>query len=188
MGISLLTSAAYLEEKHKYLIITPNLYKAQKVYSLLKGLLPKTKITMFMNDELIRAENLSLSKEMAANRIYVLDEILNNKNEIIIANIASIIRFLPSKETFLASTLSFKVGQHINLTEVKKTLVKAGYYQVNKIDQTLQFASRGDILDIFSVNYDDAVRIELFDDEIESIRFFDISTQSSKEPINKNKI
>ena len=155
---------------------------------MLKGLLPEANISMFMNDELIRAENLSLSKEMAANRIYVLDEILNNKNEIIIANIASIIRFLPTKETFKASTMTFKVGDEINLTEVKKQLVKAGYYQVNKVDQSLQFASRGDILDIYSVNYDDAIRIELFGDEIDSIRFFDIATQTSKEKIDSIRI
>ena len=155
---------------------------------MLKSLLPKAKISMFMNDELIRAENLSLSKEMAANRIYALDEILNNKNEIIIANIASIIRYLPTKEVFLNSTLTFKVGDEINLSEVKKQLVKSGYYQVNKIDQSLQFASRGDILDIYSVNYDDAIRIELFGDEIESIRFFDIATQTSKDSINRIKI
>ena len=138
-----------------------------------------------MNDELIRAENLSLSKEMAANRIYVLDEIINGKAEIIIANIAAILRYLPSKETFNNCKIKFKIGDHINLTEIKKTLVRAGYYQVNKIDQSLQFASRGDILDIFSVNYDDAIRIELFDDEIESIRFFDIASQSSKEIVKE---
>ncbi len=188
VGISLLTATAFQEEKHKYLLVAANLYKAQKIYSILKSLLPKAKISLFMNDELIRAENLSLSKEMAANRIYVLDEILNNKNEIIIANIASIIRYLPSKDVFSSSTLEFKVGDEINLSEVKKQLIKSGYYQVNKIDQSLQFASRGDILDIYSVNYDDAVRIELFGDEIESIRFFDIATQVSKEKINKIKV
>ena len=185
VGISLLTSAAFLEEHHKYLLITSNLYKAQKVFSLLKTLLPEAKISMFMNDELIRAENLSLSKEMAANRIYTLNEILNNENEIIVANLASILRFLPEKQVFIDSTFTFQVGQEINLTELKKKLVKAGYSQVNKIDQSLQFASRGDILDIFSVNYDNPVRIELFGDEIESIRFFDIASQTSKDEINK---
>jgi len=141
-----------------------------------------------MNDELIRAENLSLSKEMAANRIYTMNEILNSKNEIIVANLASILRFLPEKQVFLDSTIKFKVGQEVNLTNIKKRLIKAGYSQVNKIDQSLQFASRGDILDIYSVNYDDAIRIELFGDEIDSIRFFDIATQTSKENIQKAEI
>ena len=185
VGISLLTAASFKQDKHKYLLITSNLFKAQKLFSLLKSLLPDNKISMFMSDELIRAENLSLSKEMAANRIYTLNEIINNKNEIIVANLASIIRFLPDIDTFKDATLKFKVGQEISLSEIKKTLIRAGYSQVNKIDQSLQFASRGDILDIFSVNYDDPIRIELFGDEIDSIRSFDLTTQVSKEKLEK---
>ena len=61
---------------------------------------------MFMNDELIRAENLSLSKEMAANRIYVLDEIINNQNEIVITNVAALTRYLPTSELFINSIIN----------------------------------------------------------------------------------
>jgi transcription-repair coupling factor (superfamily II helicase) len=53
-------------------------------------------------------------------------------------------------------------------------LVELGYRRVNKIDQSLEFASRGDILDIFSVNETIPIRIEFFDDEIEAIKEFDI--------------
>ena len=83
VGISLLVAASYKEEKQQYLLITSNLFKAQKLFTMMKSLLPTAKVSMFMADELIRAENLSLSKEMAANRIYALDEIINCKNEII---------------------------------------------------------------------------------------------------------
>ena len=52
------------------------------------------------------------------------------------------------------NSFKFEVGKAYNLSEIKSKLVKAGYEKVNKIDQTLQFASRGDILDIFPVSYD----------------------------------
>lgn len=117
---------------------------------------------------------------MAANRIYVLDKILSHKADIVIANVSAVTRYLPTPEVFKDNVINFKVGKELNLSEIKKILVRSGYYQVNKIDQSLQFASRGDILDIYSVNYDDPVRIEFFGDEIESIRFFDIATQTSK--------
>ena len=58
-------------------------------------------------------------------------------------------------------------------------MLDSGYYKTNKIDQSLQFASRGDIVDVFSLNYENPIRIEFFDDSVESIRFFDISTQTS---------
>ncbi len=125
---------------------------------------------------------------MTANRVYTLDEIINGKIDIIIANIASIIRFLPEKSLFKSFCFNLKVGDSIDLNEFKMKLIKAGYIKVNKVDQSLQFASRGDILDIYSVNYDDPIRIELFGDEIESIRFFDLATQSSKDKMDKIKI
>lgn len=185
IGISLLTATALKEEKGKYLLITSNLYKAQKLYTFLTSLLPKNKISLYVSDELIRAETLAMSKEMSANRIYTLDRIINDKVDIVIANISAISRFLPEKSVFLANSLHFKVGARIDLKEIKKLLTQAGYTLVNKVDQSLQFASRGDILDIYSVNYDDPIRIELFDDEIESIRYFDLATQSSKSNLDK---
>ena len=185
VGISLLTAASIKEEKSKYLLITSNLYKAQKLYTFLSNLLPNKNISLYVSDELIRAETLAMSKEMSANRIYTLDNILSGKVDIVIANIAAISRFLPEKSLFLDNCFSFKVGQSIDLQSLKTKLVSAGYTQVNKVDQSLQFASRGDILDIFTVNYDDPIRIELFDNEIESIRFFDLASQSSKEKVDK---
>ena len=155
---------------------------------MLSSLLPKKKISLYVSDELIRAETLAVSKEMCANRIFALDEIINNKCDIVIANIAAVTRYLPKLSVFQQSTFTFKVGQKLDLKEIKKELVKAGYSQVSKIDQSLQFASRGDILDIYSVNYDYPVRIELFDDEIESIRFFDLATQVSKDKVEKIRI
>ena len=188
VGISLLTAASICNEKNKYLLITSNLYKSQKLYSLLKCLLPKSNIVLFASDELIRAETLATSKEMSANRIYALDEIINGKADIVIANISSVLRYLPPVEVFKELCFKLKVGQTINLSSLKRSLIKAGYTQVNKIDQSLQFASRGDVLDIYSVNYEDPIRIEFFDDEIESIRFFDLATQTSKEKVDKIKI
>ena len=184
MGISLLTASAFKCRKEPYLLICPNLYKAQKVYSYLSSLLPENKILLFPNDELIRADSISESKEMAANRIYVLDEILNKRADVVICNVASLTRFLPSVDSFKSHILNFKVGKSYNLEDIKKTLARSGYERVNKIDQSLQFAIRGDILDIYSVNYDDPIRVEFFDDEIESIRFFDIATQTSKTKID----
>lgn len=179
IGISLLVASSYLRDKGQYLLITSNLYKAQKLYGFLTSFLSKDDVLLFPNDELIRAETLAQSKEMIAHRIYVLNEILNSRGKIIIANVAAATRYLPDPALFRSKTITFKIGAKFNISDIKKMLVKNGYSPVNKVDQSLQFASRGDILDIFSVNNDNPVRIEFFDDEIESIRYFDIATQTS---------
>ena len=178
-GIALLIASNYRINKGSYLLVASNLYKAQKIYSSLVSFLSSDDVLLFPSDELIRAETIAQSKEMSAHRLYVLDEILKRKNVIVVANLASALRYLPSPSLFKEQTFTLKVGGHYNIQDIKKKLVSNGYSLVNKIDQSLQFAIRGDVLDIFSVNNDYPVRIEFFDDEIESIRFFDIAKQTS---------
>ena len=150
--------------------------------------LSKDNVLLFPCDELIRAEAIAQSKEMSAHRLYVLDEILKRKDIIVVANLASACRYLPSPELFNNRTFNLKRGEHYNLSDIRKQLVVNGYYNVNKIDQSLQFAIRGDVLDIYSVNNDYPVRIEFFDDEIESIRYFDLAKQTSIQELEEVKI
>ena len=178
-GIALLVASSYRINKGSYLLVASNLFKAQKIYSSLVSFLSKDDVLLFPSDELIRAETIAQSKEMSAHRLYVLDEILKRKNVIVVANLSSALRYLPSPALFKEQTFSLKVGGHYNIQDIKTKLIRDGYSLVNKIDQSLQFAIRGDVLDIFSVNNDYPVRIEFFDDEIESIRYFDLAKQTS---------
>ena len=183
-GIALLVASNYRLNKGSYLLVASNLFKAQKIYSSLVSFLSKEDVLLFPSDELIRAETIAQSKEMSAHRLYVLDEILKRKDVIVVANLSSALRFLPNPELFKKQTFTIKVGGHYNILDIKKKLISDGYSLVNKIDQSLQFALRGDVLDIFSVNNDNPVRIEFFDDEIESIRYFDIAKQVSIKTID----
>ena len=185
MGISLLTTLSYNQDHDNYLIVTSNLYKAQKLYNSLTSLLSEEEVLLFPADELVRAEAMAQSKEMSAQRLYVLDEILNNRAKIVIANLSSAVRYLPNPELFKSRTLNFKVGETHSFDKLRLQLAKNGYSHVSKVDQSLQFAFRGDILDIYSVNNDYPVRIEFFGDEIESIRYFDLASQTSIEKIDK---
>ena len=63
--------------------------------------------------------------------------------------------------------------------------MKQGFTKVSKIDSSLQFSHRGDIIDIFPINYDTPLRIDFFDDEIESIRLFNVADQLSYDSINE---
>lgn len=189
VGISLLLASAFKQKKKKYILVTSNLYKAQKLYSLLLNTLKdEAKIILFPADELIRAETISQSKEMIAHRLYALDKLISKDVDIVIANIASATRYLPSPKLFKESVINLKIGDVVDILEIKKSLAKAGYSYVSKVDASLQFAARGDILDVYSVNNDNPVRIEFFGDEIESIRFFDLATQTSISKINEIKI
>jgi len=179
VGISLLVASFYKENTQNILLITSNLYKSQRLYNLLSAFIPSEDLLLFPCDELMRAETLGQSKEMTAQRIYVLSKIIKNEARVVIANLSSATRYLPSPSLFESRIIDLKVGETINTSDFKKKLLTMGYQRVSKIDQSLEFAARGDIIDIFSVNQNNPIRIEFFDDEIESIRYFDIVTQSS---------
>ena len=57
----------------------------------------------------------------------------------------------------------------INPIELRKKLIKAGYLPNQRVDQPFYFAKRGGVIDVFSIQYEEPIRIEFFDDEIESI-------------------
>ncbi|MBQ1285963.1 MAG: hypothetical protein IIY19_05925, partial [Lachnospiraceae bacterium] len=95
---------------------------------------------------------------------------------------------LPDPETFASGCIELKVGDRLDMEELKRRLRAGGYFQTTHIDQPLSFAARGGIVDVFSINYDLPVRIEFFDDEIDSIRFFDVETQKTALPADKVKI
>ena len=170
------------------LILTKNNYISNKLYNAFSLILPKEKVILVPSDELIRVEYISQSKEMLAQQVNSLNEIIKSKNSITIASIQSCFRFYPTKKVFLDSIIKLKVGEEIDLDFLKHKITEIGYYRVNKIDQSLQFASRGDILDIYSLNYDDPIRIEFFDNVIESIRFFHVNDQSSYTKTNSVEI
>jgi transcription-repair coupling factor (superfamily II helicase) len=76
-------------------------------------------------------------------------------------------------------SFTIRVGDLIDLDEVGQQLVAAGYERVDQVDDRGQFAVRGGILDLYPATEDRAVRIDLFDIEVESIRFFSTFTQRS---------
>ncbi|MFA6617222.1 MAG: transcription-repair coupling factor, partial [Bacilli bacterium] len=159
------------------------MYNGQQVFDFLVSLLGEEQVLFFPMDELLRSESLAASKEMLTQRLYVLSKLQENTPKIIVTNLAAALRYLPEPKYFSDQTLRLKVGNSYSIEEIKRTLIRSGYTRVNKIDQTLQFALRGDILDIFSVNTTNPVRIEFFDEEIESIRVFDLATQTSYQEI-----
>jgi len=188
IGISLLFSGIFRKKPGKYTIICSNLYLAQKVSDLIASIIGEEHVLFYPVDDSLRSDLIASSKEFLAQRLYAINETQKDRNFILVTHATAIVSPLPNKVEFLRSCKTLKVGDKIDLSELKNFLIKSGYTCVNKIDQSLQFAKRGDIFDIFSINYPNPIRIELFDDEIESIKSFDIATQMSKDNLDEIEI
>ncbi|MDY2727403.1 MAG: transcription-repair coupling factor [Candidatus Onthovivens sp.] len=185
IGSFFLAINKFKSEKGNIFLLTKNNYQASKLYNALSVYLGADNVILMPCDELIRVEYISTSKEMVSNEIMALYEISQANHKVIISSVQATFRFYPDVNTFKTSFIILKKGEKVNIENLKRKLIDIGYYKVTKIDQTLQFATRGDIIDIFSLNFDNPVRIEFFDDEIESIRTFRIDTQTSVEQLSE---
>lgn len=186
LGSSFLAYKHYEENKTQNIFIyAPNNFEISKIFNFLCPLVGEENIILIPSDELVRVEYLSTSKDMLAQQVYGMYSLINAVHKIIIVSPSTIYRYFPSKELFLNNCINIKNGNEYNFENIKKQLANAGYFRVNKIDQSLQFAVRGDIIDVYSLNYDNPIRIEFFGDIVESIRFFDIGTQTSIDKIEE---
>ena len=187
-GISLLAITSFKSSKEPIVLLTSNLYKAQLLYDFILTFVSSNDVLLFPGDELIRAETVAESKELLSARVFTLNQLKYNQHKIIITNIAGICRYLPQKSVFFDNNIEIKVGDTLDVDELKRKLVNSGYSRVSKVNQSLQFAVRGDIIDIYSINLDNPIRIELFGDEVDSIRLFDIASQTSSKKIDEVEI
>lgn len=185
LSLALSVGALFTKKPQRLCVVASNLYGAQQVYEVLVSLLGEENVLFFPQDEVLRLDVEAYSKEMLAQRLYVLEKSLKKKNAILVCHVASLTRFLPSKELFENRSLHFEVGKSYNIQDIIHKLNDLSFTRVNKIDQSLQFALRGDILDIYPINEDNPIRIEFFDDEVESIRFFNIMDQLSISSLDK---
>lgn len=179
VGPSLLLVSKFLTKPENVAVVAPNQYAAQKIYEFLLNFLPEEEAVFFPSDELLRAEAVSASRELMAQRLYAMHKAVLPRPKILVTHPSALLRHLNDPQVFLELTIEVSKGDRVSIEELKEKLTTLGYQRVSKVDQPLQFAIRGDIVDIFSVNGNDPVRIEFFDDEIEAIREFSVETQSS---------
>ncbi|MEM7696840.1 MAG: transcription-repair coupling factor [Verrucomicrobiota bacterium] len=117
--------------------------------------------------------------EAAAERLAVLKSIREGEGEIVVMTEASLEEAAPEPGNLNRRTESIRVGESCDLSSLAERLEEVGYDQEAQVYQRGQYALRGGIVDIFSWQAMHPVRIELFDEEVESIREFDVDTQIS---------
>ena len=179
IGTVLLALKKYNETDANVFIYAANNYDANSIFNKLSSLIDEDKIVLLPGDDLIRVEYISESKEVKSELIYGLYKIRHSKHSIVIVTPSTLYRYYPSVKTFDDSFIEIHVGDDLNINDFKSKLGELGYISVSKIDQSMEYASRGGVIDVFSLNYEDPIRIEFFDTVIESIRLFKIETQTS---------
>lgn len=180
---ALCLASAFLQDHKTRIIVKKNRYEAQQLYNRLQPLVSDT--FLFVMEESLRVQAIASSPEDKQEQIYVLTQLVKeNKPRILICNTAAFLRYLPDKDWFQSLCFSLSVDDEMSMQELKQKLNRAGYTRVNYVDRPCTYASRGGIVDVYTLEYEHPIRIEFFDTEIESIRFFHEETQRTIETVS----
>ena len=173
------------QTKRPIFIITYNEIQAQALVNDLKFFTED--VAYLPKKEIITYDYVAKSKNLPYERIEILNKIYKKQKLIIVTSVETIKQKIISKDTLYKNVLKFKVGDRCDLEVLKQKLVDLGYQRFDLIDGRGEFSVRGGIIDI-STTESTGIRIELWGDEIDSIRHFNIISQRSIDNIEKIEI
>ncbi|WP_347987243.1 transcription-repair coupling factor [Methylomonas sp. AM2-LC] len=185
-GDALALATAIRQEKRLLVIVTADHQTALRLeHELIFFLDNALPILHFPDWETLPYDVFSPLPEIISERLRTLALLPDTRRGALIVSVATLMHRLAPREHVLAHSFSIEVGGTLNLELTRIKLEAVGYQCVSQVYQHAEFAVRGSILDLFPMGSKIPYRIELFDDEVESIRSFDPETQMSQEKIQK---
>ena len=145
---------------------------------ILQILLPDTEILRFPAWDTVPYDRVSPNPNIISQRINTLAKLAFNpetkKTRIIVASVGSVLQKIPPKKVFLNAMKIISVGNVLNFNDFLHYASINGYARVEQVMEPGEYAVRGDIIDIFPTGASQPLRIDLFGDEVEKIRRFDV--------------
>lgn len=167
------------QKQQPILAVTDSLTHMQELADDLENLLPAGRVFQFPVEEVLAAEVATSSPNYRLQRVQALAALRQQKRAIIVTSAAGLRRNIVSPAFFAQATLTIKTGGGLDPEKARQQLSAMGYQLQKMVLRPGDFAIRGSIIDIYALNTDNPVRIDLFDTEVDSLRYFDASTQKS---------
>ena len=171
------------------LCITPDNWYAKQVLDELQFYLPKEppaqEILVFPDWETLPYDQFSPHQDIISERLSTLSRLAHLKTGILVTSVSTLMHKLCPQEFVQQHSLMLACGQRINIDSFRQELIHTGYHAVTTVLEHGEFALRGAILDLFPMGSQVPYRVELFDDEIASLRSFHPETQRTIDKIEQ---
>jgi transcription-repair coupling factor (superfamily II helicase) len=174
-----ITGALYHRSPGQYLVITETSQKMQDMYLDLSCVIPEQELYMLPPWETLPYEFVSAPEKIEKERITSLYRILSGQPSVIVTSIEAVIRKIPGRDFFLKKGLVLEKGEEYPFEDIIDTLVTYGYSRESRVESFGHFSVKGGIIDVFLPSHENPVRLDFFDNELESIRGFDVNSQIS---------
>lgn len=167
------------------LIIAADNLHANQLVDELSFFLKDKEILMFPDWETLPYDQFSPHQDLISERLHCLNRLRLADDLVVISSISTLMHRLCPPSFLTQQVFTLAVGQSLNPEKLRDQLQYAGYRSVNKVMEHGEYAVRGSILDIYPMGSANPFRIELFDTEIESLRFFDAETQRTIDKVER---
>ncbi|MBC8591234.1 transcription-repair coupling factor [Wansuia hejianensis] len=178
---------AYGLNKHlnkQILLITYDELKARRLYEDIRNL-GNEDVELFPKKEILFYDMDAYSYENLTQRLNVISKLVQGENIIVISSLEALLDKLIPRDIFKGYIRKVEFGKDIDLKSLLNDFVTLGYERVHMVEGIGQFSIRGGIIDFFPPGSQNPYRIELFDEEVDSIRTFDILSQRSLEVVEQ---
>lgn len=176
--------AALVQELNQPIVVlTHNMFAAQKITEDLIECLSDDQVMLFPAQELLAAEMAAQSPEMLGQRIDALTRLAAGFSGVLVVPYAGFRKILPPKAVFAEAQFQVKLGDVLQLDDFLRRMSFLGYERVERVETKGDMSVRGGIVDFFPMTASRPYRIELFDEEVDSIRIFDTADQRSLEKL-----
>jgi transcription-repair coupling factor (superfamily II helicase) len=181
---SLLVAALHAQLQRPIVVMTHNMFSAQKWIDDLQACLPEDTLLTYPAHESFAMETTVSNTELVSQRMTALHQLARGHDGVLVVPFAGLRRMMVPPRTFAQAAFTLAIGDVIRIDDCIERLTMLGYERVERVEKQGEYSVRGGIVDVAPISIDHqqwAIRIEWFDDEIDSIRLFDPLDQRSKE-------
>lgn len=158
-------------------IVHHNLYHAQKLYDKLNPLIEET--YFFPQDEFITTDMLAMSEALKLERLNTIQAIKQNTNHLIVTHPTGFIKTMMPFNNHKDAEVTYKLNDEVDIEAFINSLIRLGYKRTPGVEKPGDFTVRGSLIDIYQPHYEHPIRVDFFDNEIDTIRVFNVQTQRS---------
>ena len=187
-ALSLAIAEAANSAKRFTLLLTADSQSAERLEQELSFFAPELPVLHFPDWETLPYDLFSPHQDIISQRIAALYRLPELKHGILVVPITTALHRLAPRRFLLGSSLVLDVGQRINVDDMRARLEATGYRYVDTVYEHGEFTVRGALIDLFPMGSKQPFRIDLFDDEIETLRTFDPETQRSIDKVESIKL
>jgi len=173
------------ELKSPLVIISASAFDAQRLLEEMRWFEPGLAIHLLPDWETLPYDHFSPHPDLVSERLATLYQISQNACDVMIVPAGTALVRLPPLAFLAAHTFMLKKGQKLDTDALRAQCAAAGYHHVNQVMSPGEFSVRGGLIDLYPMGSALPYRIDLFDDEIETIRTFDVDSQRSVYPVNE---